>query len=363
MRGCHAGPFRRESRDFRCADGRVRKRCSSLALIGAMQGRFARARMLAVPSRGVSVSPPVCRATSLLRLGLRLLCVRIAMLRCWFCVELMLENAAFLRADRLCRPCETGSADEAPEFSETTRCAYRGTWFGERGRMGTLRGGRDMRKTKIIGVLCGLVCALCVFAYTASVRDQAERERADALSRFGGEQVEVCVATRDIAPGETVSASAVETKLWVADLLPADAVRVSADIVGKRAASSILEGEVLSARRFEDRSALVDVPEGLVALSVPADEVQAVGGAIVPGEKVDIYATGNTTTQRVGTSVPVLATSASVGGENATAEVSWITLAVAPESVQELVSVAQKSQLYFALPAQVRLADDEEEKQ
>ncbi len=220
-----------------------------------------------------------------------------------------------------------------------------------------------MRKTKIIGVLCGLVCALCVFAYTASVRDQAERERADALSRFGGEQVEVCVATRDIAPGETVSASAVETKLWVADLLPADAVRVSADIVGKRAASSILEGEVLSARRFEDRSALVDVPEGLVALSVPADEVQAVGGAIVPGEKVDIYATGNTTTQRVGTSVPVLATSASVGGENATAEVSWITLAVAPESVQELVSVAQKSQLYFALPAQVRLADDEEEKQ
>lgn len=216
-----------------------------------------------------------------------------------------------------------------------------------------------MRKTKIIGVLCGIVCAACVLAYTASVRDQAAKERADALSRFGGEQVEVCVAARDIAPGETISSSAVEMRLWVADLLPADAVRLSSDVVGKRAASSILEGEVVSQRRFEDRSALVDVPDGLVALSVSAGEVQAVGGAIAPGEKVDIYATGNTTTQRVGTAVPVLATSTSADGGAAATEVAWITIAVSPGSVQELVTVAQKSQLYFALPATEGASDAE----
>ena len=44
--------------------------------------------------------------------------------------------------------------------------------------------------------------------------------RADALARYGGDQVEVCVAKRDIAAGETVDSGAIETRLWVADLLP-----------------------------------------------------------------------------------------------------------------------------------------------
>ena len=32
------------------------------------------------------------------------------------------------------------------------------------------------------------------------------------------------------------------------------------------------------------------------------------------------------------------------------AKVSWITVAVAPESVQEIVAAAQKTELYFTLP-------------
>ena len=40
------------------------------------------------------------------------------------------------------------------------------------------------------------------------VRGEAERARADALARYGGDQVEVCVAKRDIAAGETVDSGA-----------------------------------------------------------------------------------------------------------------------------------------------------------
>ena len=144
---------------------------------------------------------------------------------------------------------------------------------------------------------CGaLACAACVFAYAQGVRGEADAARAEALARYGGEQLEVCVAKRDIAAGESVDASAVETRLWVADLLPAEAFRSSDDVVGKKASSTILAGEVLSS------------------------------------------------------GVLVLATSASAQESTTDAKVSWITVAVAPESVQEIVAAAQKTELYFTLP-------------
>ena len=135
-------------------------------------------------------------------------------------------------------------------------------------------------KTAAAGAICGVLCALCVLGYTQSVRGEAERARADALARYGGDQVEVCVAKRDIAAGETVDSGAVETRLWVADLLPPEAVRQTSEVVGSKASSTVLSGEVLSARRFGAASAAIDVPDGKVAISVPAKDVQAVGGAV-----------------------------------------------------------------------------------
>ena len=170
------------------------------------------------------------------------------------------------------------------------------------------------------------------------------------LARYGGEQLEVCVAKRDIAAGETVDAGAVQTRMWVADLLPAEAFRSADDVVGKKASSTILAGEVLSGQRFRDAGNRLDVPEGLTALSVPAKDVQAVGGAIAAGSQVDIYATGGTSTDVLASGVLVLATSAG-SRESSDAKVSWITVAVKAESVQEIVAAAQKTELYFTLPA------------
>lgn len=93
--------------------------------------------------------------------------------------------------------------------------------------------------------------------------------------------------------------------------LPAEAFRSSDDVVGKKASSTILAGEVLSERRFRDAGSRLDVPEGLTALSVPAKDVQAVGGAVAAGSRVDVYATGGTSTDVLASGVLVLATSAS----------------------------------------------------
>lgn len=208
------------------------------------------------------------------------------------------------------------------------------------------------KKTMVMGVACGVLCAACVFAYLQSVRGEAEAARAEALSRYGGEQIEVCVARRDIAAGESVEAGAVETKLWVADLLPADAARSTSDVVGLTATSNILAGEVVSLQRFGQAAAALDVPQGLAALSVPAKTVQAVGGALVPGARVDMYATGDTSTAAIARNVLVLKTSASGADGKAAADTTWVMVAVEPESVQEIIAASRKAELYFALPAE-----------
>lgn len=111
-----------------------------------------------------------------------------------------------------------------------------------------------------------------------------------------------------------------------------------------------MEGEVVVLKRFEGSNVTLDVPEGLAALSVPAKDVQAVGGSLAAGETADLYAVGGTSTVLLARDVLVLATS-STGSEGAQTELSWVTVAIAPESVQEIIDASQKSELYFVLPS------------
>ena len=201
-----------------------------------------------------------------------------------------------------------------------------------------------------IAIACGVLCALCIGLFLTSVQGEAEAARAEALARYGGEQVEVCVATRNIVAGERLDLSAVETKLWVADLLPEGAVRSSSDAVGKTATSSIFKGEVILSGRFETGHDSLDVPSGKQAVSVPAKAVQAVGGAISPGMSVDIYALGDTSTSAIAKDVSVLDTSVGKSGSLVSSENGWITLAVDPENVQEIIAASGRTTLYFTLP-------------
>ncbi len=210
------------------------------------------------------------------------------------------------------------------------------------------------KKTTVIGIVCGVLCAALVLVYVTSVRAEAQSARSDALARYGGEQVEVCVATNDIAPGDTVKASDVTTKLWVSDLLPSGAMKQTSDVVGKTASSSILKGEVVLEQRFRSESSLLEVPENMTAISVPAKSVQAVGGALTVGMSVDVYSTGNTSTARLISNVSVLATSTTQKSESSSSksssEVQWITIAVPAQYVESVVAAAEQSQLYFTLP-------------
>lgn len=213
----------------------------------------------------------------------------------------------------------------------------------------------------MIAVGCGALCAVLIAVFLFSVQGEAEAARVEALERYGGEQVQVCVATRDIAAGERVDLSAVETKLWIADLLPDDVVRESADIIGQTATSSILKGEVFSSKRFEVDREAIDVPTGKQAVSVPAKAVQAVGGAIRPGMSVDVYSSGDSSTSAIARGVVVLDTSVGDSGALVSSDAGWITLAIDPENVQELIAASHKTTLYFVLPGDLVEGETQED--
>ena len=203
-----------------------------------------------------------------------------------------------------------------------------------------------------IAIACGVTCAACVAFFMASVQGEAEVARKEALARYGGEQVEVCVATRDIVAGERVDLGAVEAKLWVADLLPEGAVRSTSEAVGKTATSPIFKGEVVSAGRFDAGRGTLEVPPGKQAVSVPAKAVQAVGGAISSGMSVDIYSSGESSTALLAQSVNVLDTSVGKSGSLTSSDNGWITLAVDPEKVQDLIAASNRTTLHFTLPGE-----------
>lgn len=219
------------------------------------------------------------------------------------------------------------------------------------------------KQTKIIGVACGVLCALCVLLYTDSVANAAAKEREEALAQYGGDQIEVCVAAHDIAAGETIDTGDVEIETWLVDFLPEGAITQLDAVVGKQASSPVYAGEVYVSRRFSALATSFEVPAGKVAVSVSAKEVQAVGGALTPGAQVDIYSSGNTSTALLASGVTVLATSACASDGSASgAAFTWVALAVDPQTVEELIAAEQKTQLYFALPGS-SLSDVPEEGQ
>ena len=203
------------------------------------------------------------------------------------------------------------------------------------------------KATVIIAILCGIFCAVTVLIYMRDVQAQAQAVRDEALERYGGETVEACVATRDIQPGEAVSASNAAMRPWLVEMLPADAVLAFEDAEGNQVTSLVLAGEVVSSRRFEGEADKVTIPAGLQAVSVELGSAQALGEMLAAGALVDVYATGSTTSLIAHNVLVAAVETGSYSGK-------CVTLAVAPDKVQEVIAASQQTGLYLSLPSRTK---------
>ena len=206
------------------------------------------------------------------------------------------------------------------------------------------------RKQTAIAICCGVLAALCVFAYTATIKSEASMARAAAIQQYGGERVPVLVATKTIPIGGTVDESNATVQEWLVDFLPqGQAAQSHEQLEGLVAQSEIRVNEPILLERVGDGSSRITVPDGLAAASVASDDVLAVGGAIRAGSVVDVYveaASGEIT--MIGERILVLETSTPEDAKDK--QISWVTLAVKPSSVSDLIAASAKGTIHFVLP-------------
>ncbi len=249
---------------------------------------------------------------------------------------------------------------------------------------------------RLIGLLLAIVLAgVATFLLVQYVTSADERAREDeALA-------EVFVATADIPAGTPVESAAaqglIDQSTVPARTVPAGAIGSLDAIAGQVATMPLFEGEIIVAQRFGSTvaataDATLEVPEGLLAISIQAGVVDGVAGFVQPQDTVSIVASlvlpedivapddeddvqpadeavaGGQTTEFLVQNVPVLAvgqrvitvaedgsTSASIQPSN---ESYIFTLGMTAEQVEQLVFASQQGELWFTLLPEVE--EDEE---
>jgi len=141
-----------------------------------------------------------------------------------------------------------------------------------------------------------------------------------ALSAFlyygATQRVEIVTASRDVEVPRPLSRDDLDVRQISADLAPTDAIVKVEDAVGLVPRSPLLRGQIVIARGLA--SGLSDLRSGIAlastqrAVAVPVTAVNAVGGAIVPGSRVDVLSVPVLGRAPAGRTVELLASSALV---------------------------------------------------
>jgi len=205
-----------------------------------------------------------------------------------------------------------------------------------------------------------------MYVYASGLEAQASSAQRAAIEEYGGTRTEVLVATRDILPGEQLSAENTTMMPWLADLLPRGSITDPAEAYGMTLAVPVWSNEPILQVKLGSRDELISVPDGLSAVSIPIRDDMAVGGSLLPGSSVDVYAIGASQVSLVLADVLVLEASNGIGlsqdsrreeagvvlGGRQRAALKWVTLAVRDETVAELLRAARDNTLCLVLPGQ-----------
>lgn len=199
----------------------------------------------------------------------------------------------------------------------------------------------------VVSGSCALASLLLCLAYGGHVRQEADRARAEALERYGGEVVTLVVATEGIEAGESVTRANAAEREWLVDLAPADAVTGLDEVLGSEVNVPAAAGAPLTGLNFRDATEAVEVPADRVAITVPVSDDLGVPPGTEAGETLAAYETADGTVQLLALDVRVLSVPQTGSGVVPTGA---LTLAVAPDDVARLLAASDEGSLRLALP-------------
>ena len=238
------------------------------------------------------------------------------------------------------------------------------------------------KKRLIIAMACAAVGALCMGVFLWNQARSVSRTRAELVRQFGVGTSKVLVARRRIEPGTVLSEGLFDEQLWPAIFVPEGAVVAEQlkTVLGHRTLATILGGEPLTkARVFEQQLALDTLPEGMTAVTLPTDEVHALGGELLRGMKVTLMGVlPDGRVEAIAKDIEVLSANISavaadvannsdldtgdsnrssrnalLGGQgaiNGGESIVWVTLALPDNQVSQVLAASQAHTLHLVLP-------------
>jgi len=142
-----------------------------------------------------------------------------------------------------------------------------------------------MRRGRIL-IILGILLGIIVFAAVFFVLSQPTAEEAPV------ETVALVVAVQEIPERTQVQAPWVEMRPFLVDSAPPGAIRDREYVVGKTTTARIYEGEPILETKLAITATLYGVPyllpDGMVAVAFPIEDLSGVAGAIRPGDTVDL---------------------------------------------------------------------------
>ena len=205
----------------------------------------------------------------------------------------------------------------------------------------------------IVAIVLALLAGVAVYIYQST---------ADSRALAGKQGVTVVVAKADLAVGtklsDAVGMGAVGYATYPAGTLPAgtlstiDETNSGLVVSHAIAAGQLILGSELSS--FVNPNALIQIPEGRIAVTVNVDDAARVGSFVAPGSKVVIYWTpaDNQSSSVLLPAADVIAvgavSTASTNPAN-TGNGSLVTLALTPADAPRVVLASKTGSLYFGL--------------
>ncbi len=182
---------------------------------------------------------------------------------------------------------------------------------------------------------------------------------ASGLYLFATQRADVVVVSRDVEVPRPLTRDDLEIRTVPAELAPPEAAQRIEDVVGLVPRMPLVRGQIILSRALASeladfRSGLA-LATGLRAIAIPVSAVNAIGGAIVPGARVDVLAVpvlGRAPAGRTAELLAAAATVLDVRGESGAAFVSR-------EARSSVVATERVASVVIAIAAaeEVRFAD------
>ncbi|MFW8631303.1 Flp pilus assembly protein CpaB [Vibrio natriegens] len=164
----------------------------------------------------------------------------------------------------------------------------------------------------------------------------------------------VLIAAMEIDPGVIIEEKHLKTKLMEVDWIDEATLTEPSQAIGKVAANSIYEGELVNPNRIavlgEGVTLAAMIPEDKRALTIRVNDVIGVAGFLLPGNKVDVLNTKGNGTSTVLKNIKVLAVDQTARTkDNKPVIVRAVTLEVSPKEAEKLLTENSKGSIQLAL--------------